>query len=449
MSTLTQHKRLWFVPLMIALALVVTWRIALAQAPTPNPLPNVTGVDITANGPAASIHGDPLSGRKIFAANCVTCHGDLGAMGEDNPGSDDGTVPVVNPLDPEEFLNESGGDPATVAREIDLFIQHGSRPSGDDPQMLMPAWGDKKLLTQEQIADVEAYVMQLNGIYWPDKWYPPAEVQMTATRNGSTVTYSITLANHGGSDLTNVLLRDTLPAGLAYVDSQFFGFGNNPAKVDGSTVEWMVGGIPRGETLGPFTIVTGLTSTDVPPNVAQVIFNFCTFSGTCLPASQVSDVVVPGTAVTAAKPATATTAMPTPAAAAAAPSTQAAVVPNCGKSNCNQPGTAITQNLTGDPAAGAQVFTANCGTCHGDQAKGGVANPGSTDGTVPALNPIDTMFDQNGPKAFALAVDLFVEHGSTPEGPSPTLKMPAFGDNKLLTPQQIADVIAYIMSLNP
>jgi uncharacterized repeat protein (TIGR01451 family) len=292
MSKLIKHKHLWFVPLVIGLVLVITWQIALAQAPTPNPLPNVTGVDITANGPAATIHGDPLSGRKIFAANCTTCHGDLGAMGEDNPGSDDGIVPVVNPLDPEEFLDESQGDPAAVAGAIDLFIQHGSRPAGDDPQMLMPAWGDKKLLTQAQIADVEAYVMQLNGVYWPDKWYPPAEVQMTATRNSSTVTYSITIVNHGGSALDSVLLRDTLPPGLAYINSEFF--GNNLAKVDGSTVEWSVGGVPRGESLGPFTIVTGLTGTDVPPNVAQVVFNFCTFSGTCLPASQVSDPVVPG-----------------------------------------------------------------------------------------------------------------------------------------------------------
>ena len=31
----------------------------------------------------------------------------------------------------------------------------------------MSAWGDKGKLTQQQIADVEAYVMQLNGVSWP------------------------------------------------------------------------------------------------------------------------------------------------------------------------------------------------------------------------------------------------------------------------------------------
>lgn len=293
MSVLIRQKRSWLASLFVALALGVTWQLALAQAPAPNSLPSVSGVDITVNGPAASIHGDPLSGHAIYTSNCASCHGDLGAMGEDNPGSNDGTVPTLNPIDP-GFLEGSHGDASVVVKGIDLFVQHGSRPAGPAPQMLMPAWGDKKFLTQQQIADVEAYVMQLNGVYWPDRWYPPAEVQMTATRAGATVTYSISLVNQGGSDLSNVQLRDTLPSGLAFIESVYFGFDNNPAKVDGSTVEWQVGGVPRGGTVGPFIIVTGLTGTTVPPNVAQVVFNFCTYSGTCLPASQVSAMVVPG-----------------------------------------------------------------------------------------------------------------------------------------------------------
>ena len=51
--------------------------------------------------------------------------------------------------------------------------------------------------------------------------------------------------------------------------------------------------------------------------------------------------------------------------------------------------------------------------------------------------------------SIATNLDLFLEHGSTPEGPGPTFSMPAWGDKKLLTPQQIADVIAYVISLNP
>ncbi len=75
-------------------------------------------------------------------------------------------------------------------------------------------------------------------------------------------------------------------------------------------------------------------------------------------------------------------------------------------------------------------------------------NPDSDDGSVPTLNPIDPTIASKDPKVFATNLDLFIEHGSTPEGPSPALKMPAWGDAKTLTPQQIADVIAYIMSLN-
>ena len=114
-------------------------------------------------------------------------------------------------------------------------------------------------------------------------------------------------------------------------------------------------------------------------------------------------------------------------------------------SNPGGPGAAL--GLTGDPQRGAQVFV-NCVPCHGNQGKGGVANPGSADGTVPPLNPIDSTIADKDPKVFAYNVDLFVEHGSTPDGPSPALKMIAWGDTKALTAQQIADVIAYVISLN-
>jgi mono/diheme cytochrome c family protein len=45
-------------------------------------------------------------------------------------------------------------------------------------------------------------------------------------------------------------------------------------------------------------------------------------------------------------------------------------------------------------------------------------------------------------------MDKVIEHGALPEGDSPEKKMPAFGDEKMLTPQKIADVIAYVQSLN-
>jgi mono/diheme cytochrome c family protein len=67
---------------------------------------------------------------------------------------------------------------------------------------------------------------------------------------------------------------------------------------------------------------------------------------------------------------------------------------------------------------------------------------------VPALNPIDPTIANPDPKKFAANIDVFIEHGLVPSGSSPLLQMPPFGDRKLLTDQQMADLIAYIISLN-
>ncbi len=192
-------------------------------------------------------------------------------------------MPPLNPIDPAI----QNADPKTFATNLDTFLQHGSTPEGTNPKLLMPAFGDQNLLTQQQLADVMAYIIGLN---------PSA-------------------------------------------------------------------------------------------------------NGTATPSSSTG------------------------------------------------PGEAI--NLTGDAVAGAQVFTAQCEKCHGPNGTQGVANPGSTDGTVPPLNPIDPAIANADHKVFATNLDTFLQHGSTPEGTSPKLLMPGFGDKNLLTQQQLADVIAYIIGLNP
>ena len=116
-------------------------------------------------------------------------------------------------------------------------------------------------------------------------------------------------------------------------------------------------------------------------------------------------------------------------------------------SNAGGPGAAV--GLTGVAATGGQLFVTNCQKCHGEQGVGGVANPGSDDGSVPPLNPINETLIDKDPAVYATNLDLFIEHGSTPAGPNPEQKMPAWGDEKKLNAQQIADLIAYLMSLNP
>ena len=99
-------------------------------------------------------------------------------------------------------------------------------------------------------------------------------------------------------------------------------------------------------------------------------------------------------------------------------------------------------NLTGDAVAGRAVFITTCVACHGAEGAGGVPNAGSTDGTIPELKPIDEGFSS------VASMDKVIEHGALPEGDSPEKKMPAFGDEGSLKPQQIADVIAYVRSIN-
>lgn len=115
-------------------------------------------------------------------------------------------------------------------------------------------------------------------------------------------------------------------------------------------------------------------------------------------------------------------------------------------SNPGGPGPAV--NLVGDAASGQQLFVANCEQCHNPEGKGGYPNPGSDDGTVPALNPVDPTLKSADYKEFATNLDLFIEHGSKPAGPNPARSMLPWGDKGLLTPQEIADVIAYVISLN-
>ncbi len=117
-------------------------------------------------------------------------------------------------------------------------------------------------------------------------------------------------------------------------------------------------------------------------------------------------------------------------------------------SNPGDPGPAAS--LQGDTAKGQGEFGEFCAACHGPQGREevGIPNPGSGDGVVPPLNPLDPTLIDSDPSIYAINLDLFIEHGSVPEGPAPLIMMPNFGDSSLLSDQQIADLIAYVISLN-
>ena len=114
----------------------------------------------------------------------------------------------------------------------------------------------------------------------------------------------------------------------------------------------------------------------------------------------------------------------------------------------NSGGTGNAANLNGDPVAGKQVYINSCQLCHGTDGQGNVLNPGSDDGTVPPLSPIDPSLVSMDAKTNAANLDLFIQNGSIPSGVNPARDMPAFGAENGLTQQQIADVIVYVLQLN-
>jgi mono/diheme cytochrome c family protein len=129
-----------------------------APEPTPEPgAPPARPSNPGEAGPAASLTGDAGSGQPLFGLYCAACHGPQGVMGLPNPGSDDGAVPELNPIDP-TIVN---ADAAVFATNVDRFVEHGSVPEGQYPRMLMPAFGDHSLLEAQQIANLIAYVIQI------------------------------------------------------------------------------------------------------------------------------------------------------------------------------------------------------------------------------------------------------------------------------------------------
>jgi ubiquinol-cytochrome c reductase cytochrome b subunit len=111
-------------------------------------------------GPAVNIIGSADHGSILFDRTCSSCHSPQGKGKIVNPGSKDGMVPPLNPIDRDEF----SPDPKTFAGKVDRYIQHGSRPEGSNPQFSMLPFGDANDLTQQQIADIEAYILSLNDV---------------------------------------------------------------------------------------------------------------------------------------------------------------------------------------------------------------------------------------------------------------------------------------------
>jgi mono/diheme cytochrome c family protein len=134
------------VPALVALTALTT---LADSSPTPSP------------SAGAALPGDPARGATLFGQNCATCHGSslTGGIGpslnpiEKLPG-------VSNPLDP-TFL-------------IDI-ITNGRKHQATDPRSTdMPAKGGNGSLTDQDVKDLAAYIIQQNMTGSPP--LPPGEL---------------------------------------------------------------------------------------------------------------------------------------------------------------------------------------------------------------------------------------------------------------------------------
>jgi hypothetical protein len=69
-------------------------------------------------------------------------------------------VPPLNPIDRALFSKNA----QEFALRIDKYIQQGSKPDGTNPRLQMPAFGESNAMTQQQISNIEAYILKLNGV---------------------------------------------------------------------------------------------------------------------------------------------------------------------------------------------------------------------------------------------------------------------------------------------
>ena len=120
------------VPALLALTAISTMA---ASSPSPSGSP--------------ALPGDPAAGAALFAANCTSCHGAslTGGIGpalnpiEKLPG-------VANPLDP-TFL-------------IGIITNGRVHQAGDPRQTDMPAKGGNTALTDQNVRDIAAFIIQQN-----------------------------------------------------------------------------------------------------------------------------------------------------------------------------------------------------------------------------------------------------------------------------------------------
>ncbi len=121
--------------------LILTALSTLADT-SPSPAPG-------ASASAAPLPGDPQRGATLYAQNCATCHG---------AGLEGGIGAVLNPID--KLPNVADALDPTFLIGV---ITNGRQPQPGDPkQTAMPAKGGNNSLTDQDVKDLAAYIIQQN-----------------------------------------------------------------------------------------------------------------------------------------------------------------------------------------------------------------------------------------------------------------------------------------------
>ena len=105
----------------------------------------------SAPGTAGALPGDPTKGATLYGQNCATCHG---------ASLEGGIGAVLNPIDKLPGV-ANALDPSFL---IDI-ITNGRQPQAGDPkQIAMPAKGGNTALTDQDVKDLAAYIIQQNSM---------------------------------------------------------------------------------------------------------------------------------------------------------------------------------------------------------------------------------------------------------------------------------------------
>ena len=98
---------------------------------------------------AAPLPGDPTKGQALYGANCASCHG---------ASLTGGIGPALNPI--EQLPNVS--NPLDPTFLIAIITNGRVHQPGDPRQTDMPAKGGNSALTEQDVKDLAAYILQQN-----------------------------------------------------------------------------------------------------------------------------------------------------------------------------------------------------------------------------------------------------------------------------------------------